>query len=153
MQRARRKYRLGVPTLLPASLSFRRRVRGSSWKTSHDQPVPKYHAKGCSRSSVDSPGVRDAETAILIKFAFWRGLGRGNFTENCPKTLFVLGNSMTIKFGNFTDFIVRNLLSFGRLLRSANTGFFAAFESFSSCEFRASIARAPFCAVLWRSPT
>ena len=36
---------------------------------------------------------------------------------------------------------------------SANTGFFAAFEPFHSCEFRASIARTPFCAILWRSPT
>ena len=30
---------------------------------------------------------------------------------------------------------------------------FAAFEPFHSCEFRASIARTPFCAILWRSPT
>ena len=52
-----------------------------------NQPAPKYHTRGCSRSSVDSPG--------------------------------------------------------------ANTGF-AAFEPFSSCEFRASIARTAFCAILWR---
>ena len=55
------------------------------------QPAPKYHTKGCSRSSVDSPGVR---TPVL----------------------------------------------------------FAAFEPISSCEFRASLARTPFCAILWRSP-
>ena len=30
--------------------------------------------------------------------------------------------------------------------------FFAAFERFSSYEFRGSIARTPFCAILWRSP-
>ena len=30
--------------------------------------------------------------------------------ENCPKTLFLLGNSMTIKLGNFTNFIVRNVV-------------------------------------------
>ena len=54
------------------------------------QPATKYHTKGCSRSSADSPGARP------------------------------LG--------------------------------FAAFEPFSSCEFRASIARTPFCAILWRSP-
>ena len=35
----------------------------------------------------------------------------------------------------------------------ARTLVFAAFESFSSCEFRVSIARTPFCAILWRSPT
>ena len=55
------------------------------------QPAPRYHTKGCSRSSVDSPGARK-----LV---------------------------------------------------------FEAFESFSSCEFRAAIARTPFCAILWRSPT
>ena len=51
------------------------------------QPAPKYHTKGCSRSSVDCPGAR--------------------------------------------------------------TLVFAAFEPFSSCEFRAPIARTPFCAILW----
>ena len=30
--------------------------------------------------------------------------------ENCPKTLFFLGNSMTIKFGTFANFIVRNFV-------------------------------------------
>ena len=49
---------------------------------SESQPAPKYHTKGCSRSSVDSPGAR--------------------------------------------------------------TLVFAALEPFSSCEFRASIARTPF---------
>ena len=32
----------------------------------------------------------------------------------------------------------------------ARTLVFAAFEPFHSCEFRASIARTPFCAILWR---
>ena len=54
------------------------------------QPAPKYHTKGCSHSSADSPG---AQTLV-----------------------------------------------------------FAAFEPFHSREFRASIARTPFCAILWRSP-
>ena len=54
------------------------------------QPAPKYHTKGCSHSSADSPGAR--------------------------------------------------------------TLVFAAFEPFLSREFRASIARTPFCAILWRSP-
>ena len=35
----------------------------------------------------------------------------------------------------------------------ARTLVFAVFEPFSSCEFRASIARTPFCAILWRSPS
>ena len=30
--------------------------------------------------------------------------------ENCPKTLFFLGNFMTIKFGNFANFIIRNFV-------------------------------------------
>ena len=34
----------------------------------------------------------------------------------------------------------------------ARTLVFAAFEPFHSCEFRASIARTPFRAILWRSP-
>ena len=39
------------------------------------------------------------------------GVGEeGPFTENCPKMLFFLGNSMTIKFGNFAIFIVRNIV-------------------------------------------
>ena len=69
-----------------------------------------FHSKGwwpkssCPPSEVSLP-FRDAETTILIKFAFWRGLGRGKITENCPKTLFFMGNSMTIKFGNFGNFI------------------------------------------------
>ena len=52
--------------------------------------TPKYHTKGCSRSSVDSPGAR--------------------------------------------------------------TLVFVAFEPFPGADFRASIARTPFCAILWRSP-
>ena len=55
------------------------------------QPAPKYHTKGCSRSSAESPGAR---TQVLT-----------------------------------------------------------AFESFSNCEFQTSIARTPFCAILWRSPS
>ena len=54
------------------------------------QPAPKYHTKGCSHSSADSPGAR--------------------------------------------------------------TLVFAAFEPFHSCEFGASIARTPFCVILWRFP-
>ena len=34
----------------------------------------------------------------------------------------------------------------------ARTLVFAAFQPFPSCEFRASIARTPFCALRWRSP-
>ena len=30
--------------------------------------------------------------------------------ENIPKTLFFLGNSMTIKFGHFANFIVGNFV-------------------------------------------
>ena len=63
---------------------------GSFQKSNKFQPAPKYHTKGCSHSSADSPGAR--------------------------------------------------------------TLVFAAFESFHSCEFRASIVRTPFCAILWRCP-
>ena len=54
--------------------------------------------------------VRDAETTILIRFAFWRGLGEGKTYGKLSKTLFFLGNSMTIKFGKFANFIVRNFV-------------------------------------------
>ena len=64
--------------------------RESAHETHTDQPAPKYHTKGCSRSSADSPGAR--------------------------------------------------------------TLVFAGCEPFHSHEFRASIARTPFCAILWRSP-
>ena len=57
-----------------------------------------------------SPKIRDAETTILIKFAFRRGSGRGNIYGKLSKTLFFLGNSMTIKFGKFANFIVRNFV-------------------------------------------
>ena len=49
--------------------------------------------------------LRDAETTILINFAFWRGSGRGGTIEGkLLKTLFLLGSSMTIKFGNFCEY-------------------------------------------------
>ena len=50
---------------------------------------------------------RDAETTILIKFAFWRGLGRRKIYGKLAKHAIFLRNSMTIKFGNFANFIVR----------------------------------------------
>ena len=37
-------------------------------------------------------------------------ISKGKLTENCPQTLFFLGNSMTIKFGNFANFIVRKVV-------------------------------------------
>ena len=52
---------------------------------------------------------RDAETTILIKFAFWSRLGRGKIYGKLPKNAVFLGNSMTIKFGNFANFIVKNV--------------------------------------------
>ena len=46
---------------------------------------------------------------ILMKFAFWRGPGRGQKrVQNGAKTLFFLGNSMTIKLGKLENVIVRN---------------------------------------------
>ena len=44
--------------------------------------------------------ARDCETTIKIKFSPFRGVGRGGREENCPKTLFLLGNAMTIKKGH-----------------------------------------------------
>ena len=54
---------------------------------------------------------RDAETTILTKFAFWRGLGGGaNSWKIVEKHSFFLGNSTTIKSGNFANFIVRDFV-------------------------------------------
>ena len=47
---------------------------------------------------------RDAETTMLIKFAFWRGLGRGKFTENCPRMLFFPGKYHDNKIWKFCKF-------------------------------------------------
>ena len=45
------------------------------------------------------------------------GVGKGgNLWKIVSEKAFIGANSMTIKFGNFANFIVRNLLSFGRLL-------------------------------------
>ena len=79
-------------TAVAAQLRMRMRIRTehSLANFSSHQPAPKYHTKGCSHSSADSPGAR--------------------------------------------------------------TLVFAAFEPFHSCEFRASLARTPFSAILWRSP-
>ena len=53
---------------------------------------------------------RDAETTILIKFAFWSGSGRGKIYGQLSKNAVFPGISMTIRFGDFTNFIVRNLV-------------------------------------------
>ena len=51
-----------------------------------------------------------------------RGSGRGKFQENCPKTLFFLGNSMTIKLENSQRLLSEILLAFQRLLFSYEQG-------------------------------
>ena len=57
------------------------------------------------------------ETTILIKFAFWRGVGGGGkFTEKLSKTLLFLGNSMTINLEILRILLSEILLSFARLL-------------------------------------
>ena len=61
----------------------------------------------------ERPFIRDAETTMLIKFAVLEGVGGGagqNFRKIVPKTLFFLGDSMTIKFGNSANFVVRNFV-------------------------------------------
>ena len=45
------------------------------------QPAPKYHTKGCSRSSVDSPGARTLVFAAFIEFFRGRPPGGDNFTS------------------------------------------------------------------------
>ena len=62
------------------------------------------------RNAIVVSTLRDAETTVLIKFAFWRGLGREKFYGKLSKTQFFLGNFMTIKFGIFANVIVRNFV-------------------------------------------
>ena len=48
---------------------------------------------------------RDAETTILIKCAFWSGLGRGKFTENRPRNaVFFPEKFHDNKIGKFCEF-------------------------------------------------
>ena len=69
------------------------------------------HHSHVSHLRVKKLQFRDAEATILKNFAFWRGgWGGEKFMENCPKTSFLLGNSMTIKFGIFANVIVRNFV-------------------------------------------
>ena len=85
-------HKIGAPISGPriADTNFTDTTIFLKYRPNTGQPAPKYHTKGCSRSSADSPGAR--------------------------------------------------------------TLVFAAFEPFHSSEFRASTARTPFCAILWRSP-
>ena len=46
----------------------------------------------------------------INKICVLEGVGEGKFYGKLSKTLFFLGNSMTIKLGNFTNFIVRNFV-------------------------------------------
>ena len=62
--------------------------------------------RGGGRGNLDGRN----RTVVIAESLFWRGLGRGKFTENCPKTMFFLGNSMRVKFGHFAKLIVRNVV-------------------------------------------
>ena len=51
----------------------------------------------------------ETEMTILIKFAFWRGLGCGAFEGKLSKSTVFLGDSMTIKLRYFASLIVMRL--------------------------------------------
>ena len=73
--------------------------------------MQKTHKNRSPPPSASRPIVRDAETTILIKFAFWRGSGRGQkWGKNVQKHCFSLGNSMTINLEKCANFIVRNFV-------------------------------------------
>ena len=57
-----------------------------------------------------------------------------------------------LKFGQPQSITQKGVHAHSLTAQEREHCFFAAFEPFSSCEFRASIARTPFCAILWRSP-
>ena len=56
------------------------------------------------------PCIRDAETTISIKFAFWRGSGRGSIYGKLSKNAFFPEKFHDNKIGTFANFIVRNFV-------------------------------------------
>ena len=60
-------------------------------------PDPGGVQKVCAKK-VCAHFFRDGETTIKIKFSLLRGGGLGGREENCPKTLFFMGNATTIEF-------------------------------------------------------
>ena len=63
----------------------------------------------------------------INKICILEGVGEGGkFTENCPKTRFFLGSSMTIKIWKLLRILLSEILwSFGRLLQSCSHNFHA----------------------------
>ena len=129
--------------------------------TSGSQQAPKYHTKGCSRSSADSPGAR------TLVFAGWNcrfqkasrtegwGQGPGSVDPRFPAGLpFPVPEILEIvafrHSGNTFQQLSRDFpaIFVGTPQREPRNSHslleFSECEPFSSCEFRASIARTPF---------
>ena len=73
--------------------------------------------------------IRESETTIKIKFALSGGGGcAGGQGGNCPKTLFFMGNVMTIKFWKWNFYCREILLSWRRLLKKGSICHFSRFS-------------------------
>ena len=74
-------------------------------------------ASSCRR---DKTRVQRHRNENSNKICVLEGVGEGGeLRENCPKPLFSLGNVMTIKCGNSSNFIVRDFVVTSEALRSA----------------------------------
>ena len=136
------------------------------------QPAPKYHTKGCSRSSVDSPGAR------TLVFAAFEPFSSCEFRASIARTPFCVilwcspKISGSLKWSQNADQRAQTRANTDEREQTqpapkyhtkgcsrssvdspgARTLVFVAFEPFLGADFRVSIARTPFCAILWRSP-
>ena len=57
-----------------------------------------FFAVGQVTHEIPRTRIRESETTIKIKFALFRGGGQGGQRGKLSKTLFFMGNVMTIKF-------------------------------------------------------
>ena len=79
------------------------------------------NAESAENVEMKTRRIRDAEATILLKFAFWRGLGRGKIYGKLSKTLFLFpGKFHDNKIWRTLRILLSEiLLSFGRLLENA----------------------------------
>ena len=77
---------------------------------------PNIQQKVTPKNKKKSPTIRHAETTILTNFVFLEGVGEGEIYRKLSKNAAFPGTFHDTKFGYLANFIVRNLLSFGRLL-------------------------------------
>ena len=96
------------------SVFFRFIFRKKRGDTVHETPFANPESQTMVRTSFPGFFSRDDNKS---KRAFLRGVGCKGREENCPQTLFLVGNAATINFES-ANFMVETLLSMRRLLLS-----------------------------------